>query len=586
MPAFLEHFSKGFQKISSHDVAEKWVGKKIAVFGWVQNQRDHGRFLFFDLKDHAGLVQVFLAEPEKFSNHSVIAVCGVLKKRPEGAENPKAANGLFEISAEKIKILSHAEPLPSQDQNAGEEVQLKYRYLALRSPALQENLKLRARVSSIVRSFLEKENFLEVETPVLYKTTPEGARDYLVPSRLHKGKFYCLVQSPQILKQLLMVGGAHRYFQFAKCFRDEDSRSDRQPEFTQIDMEMSFSGMDEVMQLSEDMVRDLWKKIKNQEIPQIPSLSCEKALELYGTDKPDLRIPLQLKSLSSKKLLDEILIFKKALQKGGLIKSLFTPSSEVFTRGFLDSLTKKVQALGAAGLIYLKTKSEGGEMASSLPLDQKILKELFKDCAEGDEGCVFIIAGAKNIVNTCFSFLIPFLADKLSLIDKKQDAFLWVKDFPLVVKEEGGLAPVHHPFTAPEDSFDDSGGAQKLKDPEFLLGLKSKAYDLVCNGAEIAGGSIRNHNWKVQEALFQAMNLSKSSFEFFLEALKYGAPPHGGIAWGLDRLIMTLSGTDNIRDVTAFPKTLKSSCLMSGAPSLISEDRLLELGLSLKKGVK
>lgn len=588
MQHFLNHFLKDASKIYCKNISANLIGKKLVLMGWVQNQRDHGHFSFFDLKDKTGIVQIFLSDSilKKISTHSVIAVKGILRKRPEGTENKKLKTGLFELKAEEIKILSKAEALPVDLEKSLGSVQLKYRYLFLRSKHLQRCLKLRDQIGSVVRQVLQDENFLEIETPILYKTTPEGARDYLVPSRIHPGKFYCLVQSPQILKQLLMVGGVDRYFQFAKCFRDEDLRSDRQPEFTQIDLEMSFVDACDVMALNEKLVRALWKKIKNVDVPKIKVLSYEKALEDYGCDHPDLRIPLKLKSLDHWKK-SNIQIFSQNEK----IKSLNLPAHDMWSRSTLDRLIKEVKALGAQGLIYLV--EENGAIKSPLPVDQKTLKSLFKEAGGEKNGLVLIIAGKSSIVNTCFAFLIPHLAKKLSLINSSKDEFVWIVDFPLFQMEEGRITSSHHPFTAPDSEMSEEELIEKLmmcaQNPDLLsqFKFKSKSYDLVCNGNEIAGGSIRNHQYKLQSALFEILSLNKNSaFHFFVEALKYGAPPHGGIAWGLDRLVMTLSGTEDIRDVIAFPKTLQAVCLMSGAPSTVSEERLVELGLSLKKGIK
>ena len=601
MSYFLVEFSKNAKRADCGRVDQSLVEKELVFTGWVQNQRDHGHFCFFDLKDQTGVLQIFLdlelSKKYKITSQSVIAVRGVLQKRPQGAENTKLKTGLFELRVKDIKVLSLADPLPIdlEDPKVRSSLKLKYRYLALRSAKLQKHLILRDQISAWVRQVLRGEGFLEIETPILYKTTPEGARDYLVPSRIHQGKFYSLAQSPQILKQLLMAGGLGKYFQLARCFRDEDLRSDRQPEFTQIDLEMSFADTDDVMDLNEKLLRSLWKKFKNIEIPKIKRLSYKDALEFYGSDHPDPRIQLKLKSLDSEVKKLGVQIFTKALESKGRVKSLALPAGSTLSRSAIDQLTKEVKAMGAGGLIYLARPGDG-KIKSSLGLNQKILKSIFELSGGEENSLVFVLAGRENIVNTCFAFLIEQLARKLNLISPR-DEFLWITEFPLFSLEEEKPAPAHHPFTAPLFEGSQEEFIQKLclcqKDPSLIekFNFKSKAYDLICNGSEIAGGSIRNHSASVQEALFKLLPLEdqgggENPFEFFISALKYGVPPHGGIAWGMDRLVMILSGTDDIRDVVAFPKTLAAACLMSDAPSPAGERQLKELGLSLKKRIE
>ncbi len=591
MGYFLEEFSNNSKKVLCSQIDESLLNCSVTAAGWVQNQRNHGRFAFLDLKDHTGILQVFLdldlLKKNKISLHSVIAVKGVLLKRPKGTENKKLKTGLFELRVEALKVLSPADILPvdPEDEKIKDSLKLKYRYLFLRSEKLQKYLKIRDEAVYAVRQTLKKEGFLECETPILYRATPEGARDYLVPSRIHPGNFYSLAQSPQILKQLLMVGGVWKYFQMARCFRDEDLRSDRQPEFTQIDLEMSFVDSADVLELNEKIIRTLWKSA------EITKLSYKESVEHYGTDQPDLRIPLKLRSLENIQDLG-IEIFNKTLKNKGRIKSLALPPSECWNRSALDKLTKEVKALGSRGLIYIQ--EEGGSFKSSLSLSQDVLKKLYQKAQGLPKGLVFIIAGEESLVNTCFAFLIPYTARRMSLSDSSKDKFVWITGFPLFAVEKGRPVSMHHPFTMPEGNFSSLKLIEELKncigDPEKAVQWTSKAYDLVCNGQELAGGSIRIHHPQIQKMIFKILGLSdekiQSQFGFFIEALKYGTPPHGGIAWGLDRLVMILSGTEDIRDVIAFPKTLQAVCLMSQAPSMVDELRLRELGLSLKKGFK
>ena len=592
MKHFLEEFSKNSKKVFCSQMDESLLGQSVVTSGWVQHQRDHGKFAFLDLKDHTGVLQVFLdldlLKKIKISLQSVIAVKGILLKRPKGTENKKLKTGLFELKVEEVQVLSPADVLPidPEDDKIKDSLKLKYRYLSLRSEKLQKYLKLRDEIVHTVRSTLRKEGFLECETPILYKTTPEGARDYLVPSRLQRGCFYSLVQSPQILKQLLMIGGVWKYFQMARCFRDEDLRSDRQPEFTQVDLEMSFVDMADVLELNEKIIRALWKDV------EIEKLSYQESMEYYGSDQPDLRIPLKLQALEDIEDLG-IEIFNKTLKNKGRIKSLALPPSDCWSRSALDKLTKEVKNLGSRGLIYIK--DEGENFNSSLSFSQNILKKLYQKAKGVPKGLVFIIAGEESLVNTCFAFLISYTSKKMSLIDRSKDKFVWITGFPLFALEEGKAASMHHPFTMPEDqNLSPKDLIEQLENsinqPEKISKWTSKAYDLVCNGQELAGGSIRIHNPKIQNIIFKILGLSnekiQNQFGFFIEALKYGTPPHGGIAWGLDRLVMILAGTEDIRDVVAFPKTLQAVCLMSQAPSMVDETRLRELGLSLKERLK
>ncbi len=592
MAYFKDQFSKDAVLISCVQASKEFLNKKVVLTGWVEARRDHGHFIFLDVKDSSGLLQVFLDldtfKGFKISDQSVLAVEGILQKRPQGTENKKISTGLFELRVEKYKILSLATTLPVDpyEENASDLLKLKYRYLFLRNSKLQNYLRVRHQITDIIRGVLKEDRFVECETPILYRTTPEGARDYLVPSRVHQGQFYSLVQSPQILKQLLMVGGLERYFQFARCFRDEDLRSNRQPEFTQLDLEMSFVDVDDVLDLNEKIVHALWTKVKGGPPPLIHRMTYKEALSSYGSEQPDLRIPLKLHTLSPS-FIEKcgVEIFQQMISKGGVVKSLTLPASSVWSRSALDKLTKEVRKKGSRGLIYLA--QEGSQINSSLKFSDEILKSLYQEAQGVDKGLVLVIAGDETIVNHCFSFLIHHCAEKQSLMDTSQDQFLWVTDFPMFMKEKGKMNSVHHPFTAPNVDWNEIDFKNITNE---FMDWTSKSYDLVCNGQELAGGSIRNERADVQDLIFQILGLApqqrEDQFGFFLQALKYGTPPHGGIAWGLDRLVMILTGTSDIRDVMSFPKTLQAVCAMSDAPSVVSEERLSELGIYLKERIE
>ena len=569
---------------------------EAVLMGWVQKIRDHGGLLFMDLRDKTGCTQVVvnpraegMGQVSSFGLESVIAVQGEVCLRPKNTISSKIKTGEVELKAKRCELLSRANtpPFLPEDKNVSSALALKYRYLELRSKRLQKNIQLAHEVYQEIRKELCQKGFVEISTPVLYKTTPEGARDYLVPSRVQAGSFYALVQSPQTLKQLLMIAGTDRYFQLARCFRDEDLRSDRQPEFTQIDLEMSFADEQEIIQLNTTLIKALWKKFKNQSITDIPFLSYEQALREYGTDRPDLRNPLRLKDIS--KLVDGsgFSVLEDCLKRKGLVKALaLPPSGQNFSNSRINKLTNEVKKQGLGGLLWIKSQ-EGEKLKSPAEkvISPNLLRQIFEQAGGQPQGIIFILAGQKQELYPCASQLIHRLGKEQNLTQEEQDRFLWVKDFPLLEydgKNQKWKA-CHHPFTAPLDEDRDLLLKQNLTGQI----IRAKAYDLVCNGQELAGGSVRIHDSLTQSALFKALSLSEEEcqkkFGFFLKALSYGVPPHGGIAWGLDRLLMLLSETDNIRDVIAFPKTSSGLCLMSGAPSAPDSDQLLELGIQLTK---
>jgi aspartyl-tRNA synthetase len=575
------------------------AGKTVNLMGWVDTRRDHGGLVFVDLRDREGLVQVVLdpntaamASAKDIRNEYVIAIRGVVQARPEGMANKKLPTGEVEVVAGQMEILSEAKtpPFAIGDENVHENLRLKYRYLDIRSPRLNGHLRLRHEIVRTVRDFLSNEDFFEVETPILYKSTPEGARDYLVPSRVNQGTFYALPQSPQTLKQLLMIGGVDRYFQIARCFRDEDLRADRQPEFSQIDMEMSFVDQDDIIAVNERLAQAIWKKFRGVDIGPIPRMSFTEAMNRFGNDKPDLRFGLELQDLADICQGTGFKVFDDVLAKKGSIKGLGLAQGADFSRAQIDKLVDVAKRGGAKGLIWIKVDGEG-KLTSAVGkvLSEEKVREIFKRlCPEGKGAC-FIVADAWEATCAALATLRLHLGHELKLIDESKDRFLWVIDFPSFEYDAEAKRWVarHHPFTSPQNQFieDLKNGNEKVY-PEML----AKAYDLVCNGYEIGGGSVRIHRSDVQAAMFKSLGFSmeeaKEKFGFFIEALSYGTPPHAGIAWGVDRLVMILANTDAIRDVIAFPKTAKATDLMADAPSLVSRDQLLELGIRLAPSVE
>ena len=565
--------------------------KEVTLYGWVQKKRDLGGVCFIDLRDRSGIVQLVAREGKCYEvasslkSESVIKVKGIVSERE--SKNKNIPTGDVEIELSEIELLNSSNDLPfeiSDDTTALEDTRLKYRYLDIRRRTVTNNLITRHKITMAIRNFLDKNNFLEVETPVLCKSTPEGARDYLVPSRVNKGKFYALPQSPQIFKQLLMVGGIERYFQIAKCFRDEDLRSDRQPEFTQVDMEMSFVDQDDVMDLTERLIAHVFKEVRGIDIKlPLMKMKYDDAISKYGSDKPDLRFDMPICDITEVFKNTNFSVFKNIVDENGIINCLVVKdAASKYSRKGLDQLTEFVKTYKASGLAYLKFEDEVTGSVAKVVSEEEISK--LKDLLGIEKNdLVLIIADKKyNVVKTSLGALRCKLARELGLIKKDDFKLLWVVEFPSFEysEEEGRYVACHHPFTSPLDSDVD-----KLIDDKAHC--YSKAYDIVINGYEAGGGSIRIHDEKVQEKMFRALELTeediKNKFGFFVEALKYGTPPHGGLAIGLDRLTMLLTGTDNIRDVIAFPKTASASCLMSECPNTVDEKQLDELNIQIKE---
>lgn len=563
--------------------------KQVTLNGWVRGLREHSQQLFLDLWDDSGLVQVVfpssVLKERKIHYGDVLAVKGYVRPRPQGMANKNLSTGDIEVSAKEVQIISSSSTPPFRaGSKTNEDLSLKYRYLDLRyREDLRTALKTRHQVNQIIRDYLSKKGFHEIETPILYKSTPEGARDYLVPSRNQKGTFYALPQSPQTLKQILMVAGMEKYFQICRCFRDEDLRSDRQPEFSQIDIEMSFASEEEIREISEGLVRRLWKEVKGEVIGDISSLSYEEALSRFGTDKPDLRNSLELKILSPETVKKtEIKILESGLREGCAVKALFIPDIQL-SGSRLKSLNDFAQTQGVGGLLWINSL-ESDTLKSPLEkwTSSEKLKELFLKSGGKGKGVCFLCAGEITPLNNLLSSLVCRFGEEGNFIQKDKTAFVWITDFPLLQfdPKKKRWTSQHHPFTSPQKE-----SLSLLEKGEDLSLVKARAYDLVCNGHELAGGSIRNHSLALQKKIFSLLDLEEKEvqkrFGFFLEALSYGCPPHGGIAWGLERLMMLLMGTENIRDVMAFPKSASASCLMSEAPSEAEPEHLAELGLQI-----
>ena len=573
------------------------IDADVHLCGWVQRRRDHGGVIFVDLRDRTGRIQVVLDpdRPDQFRvaeslrNEYVLSIAGRVRLRPEGTENPDMPTGEIEVLGHEIEVLNPSDPLPFQleEDDITEAVRLRYRYLDLRSERMQSNLRLRHRVVSALRSYLEARDFVDLETPILTRSTPEGARDYLVPSRVYHGCFFALPQSPQIFKQLLMVSGFERYYQIARCFRDEDLRADRQPEFTQLDIEASFVDEDEVMDTTEGMVRALFHQVLDVELPDpFTRMSFSEALARYGTDRPDLRIPFELVEVADLMRDVEFKVFAgPANTAGSRVAALRLPGGSQLTRQQIDGYTDYVRQFGAGGLAYIKVNTvAAGRDGLQSPilkfLPDAVIAALVQRTEVSDGDLLFFGADTESVVNDALGALRVRLGHDLGQVEDGWQP-LWVVDFPLVERdrESGRWQSTHHPFTAPRD-----------EDVELLEhdpgAVRARAYDMVLNGTEIGGGSIRIHRPELQESVFQMLGIErdevKRKFGFLLEALRYGAPPHGGIAFGLDRIVSMMAGEDSIREVIAFPKTQKSACLMTEAPSSIENDQLRELGIRVR----
>lgn len=577
------------------------VGEEVALCGWVHRRRDHGGVIFIDLRDREGLAQVVYNpdQAESFAiadavrNEYVIRIEGQVRRRPEGTVNPNLPTGEVEVSGRAIEVLNKAKTPPFQldDENVQDDIRLRYRYVDLRRDEMQENMKLRSRVTRAIRDHLDRHGFLDIETPALTKATPEGARDYLVPSRIQPGEFFALPQSPQLFKQLLMMSGLDRYYQIVRCFRDEDLRADRQPEFTQLDVEMSFVEENDVMNLMEDLIRALFKQLKGIDLGDpFPRLSYAEALRRYGTDRPDLRNPLELVELSDVMREVEFKVFSgPAKQADGRVAALRLPGGNALTRKQIDDYTAYVGKYGAKGLAYIKINDlAGGREGLQSPilkfLPDAAVQAVLERAGAVTGDLIFFGAGKARIVNDSLSALRAALAEDLDLLEGPW-APLWVVDFPMFEYNEKQQRwdPLHHPFTAPASS----GLDLATGDGEALKNSLSRAYDLVLNGMELGGGSIRIHDPELQLKALELIGIgaeeAREKFGFLIEALSYGCPPHGGIAFGLDRIVMIMAGAKGIREVIAFPKTQTASCPLTAAPAPVSGQQLRELGLRLSK---
>lgn len=575
-----------------NDLGQANIGEEVTLMGWVLRRRDHGGVIFIDLRDRYGITQVVFNPELNEETHSkahalrsewVLAIRGKVAPRPEGMVNAKLKTGEIEILVDELRILNKSKtpPFPLDEEvEVSDNLRLKYRYMDMRRPQMSEALVMRHKACQAMRSYLNEQNFLEVETPMLTRSTPEGARDYLVPSRVNPGRFYALPQSPQLFKQLLMVAGMDRYYQIVRCFRDEDLRADRQPEFTQVDMELSFVNEEDIYQVAEGMISRLFKETKGLELaPPFARMTYQEAMERFGTDKPDTRFGLELTNLTDIVRECGFKVFRTIVEKGGMVKSINAKGCATFSRKDLDDLTAYAGNFGAKGLAWVKMKEDGewqSPIAKFFTDEERANMTAVLKAETGD--LLFFVADKPFVVHSALAELRLELARRLDLMQDDTFNFLWVTDFPLLEydHDEKRHTAVHHPFTAPSE-----------EDIELLDTdpgqIRSRAYDLVLNGTEIGGGSIRIHQQDIQEKVFKALNISEEEaqdkFDFLLQALELGAPPHGGIAFGLDRLMMIITGRDSIRDVIAFPKTQKASCPMTEAPASVARKQLTELSL-------
>ncbi len=581
---------RGFQRTHyCTEVSEADIGKEVRLVGWVHRRRDHGGVIFVDLRDREGTVQAvfnpqFSAESHQkadaLRSEFVIGVKGIVSRRPEGMTNPKLKTGTVEVMAEELAIFNRSKVLPfnlDDDLEVDEAIRLRYRFLDLRRPSMAANFSLRHKVSKITRDYFDQHGFYEIETPYLTRSTPEGARDYLVPSRVNPGSFYALPQSPQLLKQILMVAGMDRYFQIVRCFRDEDLRADRQPEFTQVDLEMSFVERDQLIEIVEGWIARLFEELLGKKlVTPFPRMSYAEAVEAYGVDNPDTRYGLKMNDLTGTVRESSFQVFRQVIQEGGVVKALRFPGGGTrLSRRELDNLDGLAKEWGAGGLIWAKCTPDGLQSPISKFLTEEIVAAAVERMAAREGDLLLMMAGPPGEVNPWMGRLRAELAEAYGLIDPSEYGFTWILDFPLFERDkEGGITSMHHPFTAPKEE-----DLPLLADnPEAC---RSQAYDLVLNGTEIGGGSIRIHRVDTQKKILSILGISEAEaeekFGFLLDALSYGAPPHGGIAFGLDRLVMILAGAKSLREVIAFPKTQKASCLLTQSPAAVDPGQLQEL---------
>ena len=571
------------------------INDQVSLCGWFHRRRDHGGVIFLDVRDHAGIVQVVF-DPDtvesfkladQVRNEYVLNITGRVRTRDAAAINPKMATGMIEVLGKELTILNASETPPFQldeHSDAGEDVRLRYRYIDLRRPEMQDKLRLRSKVSHFIRNYLDQQDFIDIETPILTKATPEGARDYLVPSRTHPGEFFALPQSPQLFKQLLMISGFDRYYQIARCFRDEDLRADRQPEFTQVDIETTFLDEQEIMDLVETMFRQMFRETIDVELPEFPVMTYADAMKKYGSDRPDLRFGLELADVADLLKEVEFNVFSgPANDPKSRVAALRLPNGDQLTRKMIDGYTKFVSIYGARGLAYIKVNDlaagiEGLQSPILKFLPDNVVLNILDRVGAEDKDIIFFGADKAKVVNDALGALRCKIAEDLNLYAKKW-APLWVTEFPMFEGEGSNWTATHHPFTQPTGDMD-----AMLADPGSVL---SRAYDVVLNGIEVGGGSIRVHEMEMQKKIFEVLDLTEHEinikFGFLLDALKYGAPPHGGLAFGLDRLIMLMCDSNAIRDVIAFPKTQTAACLMTSAPSEVDPPQLAELNIAVKK---